>query len=42
MSDLPYAGKTVGGDVGELANLIEGGEWPLPGKKITQHPLPWC
>lgn len=25
MSDLPYADKTVGGDVGELANLIEGG-----------------
>lgn len=26
MSDLPYASKTVSGDVGELANLIEGVE----------------
>lgn len=26
MSDLPYAGKTVSGAVGELANLTEGVE----------------
>lgn len=32
----------VGGDVGEPANLIEGGEWPLPGREITQLSLPRC